>query len=91
MLVQVQNSMGDWNARELETLTWCGNPVELSPEQLVTLESGQPVRFAADWYANVRLPRTPRPAVVAPEPRFTCRVCGSHRDTTISGHCDDCE
>ena len=23
--------------------------------------------------------------------RFTCPKCGEHRDTTIPGHCDDCE
>ena len=23
--------------------------------------------------------------------RFTCPKCGDHRDTTIPGHCDDCE
>lgn len=26
-----------------------------------------------------------------PAPRFTCRRCGEHRDTTLQGHCDDCE
>ena len=26
-----------------------------------------------------------------PTPRFTCRRCGDHRDTTISGRCDDCD
>ena len=25
------------------------------------------------------------------EERFTCRQCGEHRDTTLQGHCDDCE
>jgi hypothetical protein len=22
---------------------------------------------------------------------FTCSRCGDHRDTTLAGHCDDCE
>ena len=22
---------------------------------------------------------------------YTCPRCGDHRDTTVSGHCDDCE
>jgi hypothetical protein len=28
---------------------------------------------------------------VAPVEQFTCPRCGEHRDTTIAGHCDDCE
>jgi len=27
----------------------------------------------------------------ATRPRYTCPRCGGHRDTTIRGHCDDCE
>ena len=33
-----------------------------------------------------------QPVTTVPHiPRFTCRRCGEHRDTTIPGHCDDCE
>jgi len=30
-------------------------------------------------------------SVPASRPRFTCPRCGEHRDTNVSGHCDDCE
>ena len=29
--------------------------------------------------------------IAAHAPRFTCPRCGEHRDTTVRGHCDDCE
>lgn len=36
------------------------------------------------YYASLSRPAT------TPK-RFTCRRCGEHRDTTVRGHCDDCE
>ena len=49
------------------------------------------VNPGCEWYEQIRY----EPEVVAPivysAPRFTCKSCGEHRDTTRRGHCDDCE
>ena len=74
-----------------ELINW-GQPVVLDAGQLAELATGAETRYASGWDSLVRLPRTPRaPAVRPAPPAFTCRRCGEHRDTTIAGHCDDCD
>ena len=59
---------------------------------LATLETGKSVTYADYvWYAKIRLTPAPRAARLAVAHAFTCTHCGSHRDTTIAGQCDDCE
>lgn len=89
--IQLQNSTGTWNERALETLTWCGVPVVLTPDQMAALTAGKPVRFASDWYAKIRLPQTARKLAPPVASLFTCPTCGEHRDTTRPGLCDDCD
>lgn len=60
-----------------ESIEWSkGNP---------TRHTTCPARPAvtADPYARTAALSTARR-------RFTCRICGDHRDTTIPGECDDC-
>jgi hypothetical protein len=40
---------------------------------------------------EIELAATAGPVAKTPAPRYTCRACGEHRDTTRPGHCDDCE
>ncbi len=46
--------------------------------------------LAAAHLRIVDAARLAKPAAPAAY-RFTCRRCGEHRDTTVRGHCDDCE
>jgi hypothetical protein len=66
-------------------------------------DRGQQVEFCPNWrvcghHVGAPLARvantaaTPTRSVrTVPAPRFTCPRCGEHRDTTVRGHCDDCE
>lgn len=92
-LVRTCNAAGQWSSpRPLGTVTWDGRPLTLTPAQRRELEERREVRFSTDWYARVRLPiQGPARSVASvPVPPFTCLRCGSHRDTTVAGQCDDC-
>lgn len=81
-----------WRTIRLGELTRWGQPVVLDAGQLAELASGAEVLYSSDWDDLIRLPRTPRaPAVRPAPPTFTCPTCGEHRDTTLRGHCDDCD
>ncbi len=90
-LVQEQNCRGNWSEPKL--LSECyygGTPVELTDDGMDDLLAGKRVRIGSDWYDNLRLAQPKRITVQEIAPRFTCPNCGGHRDTTISGRCDDC-
>ena len=55
------------------------------------LSAGREVTHGEYWHAKIRLTPMPRAARAAAAHAFTCTHCGSHRDTTIAGQCDDCE
>jgi len=94
-------SNGQWYPVDLdrieEYLGWAVRHTGQNHEQIVAqLNAGREVQHGGQfgsrqWYHRLRL--TPLPRETRPEsrPRFTCPRCGEHRDTTISGHCDDCE
>jgi len=66
---------------------------------LIALANGQEIQTGSGWNSRIRCAdvaearRVARQAQIdaTPAPRFTCRRCGEHRDTTVPGHCDDCE
>jgi len=61
-------------------------------EVIAALVAGRQVQTGTDWNQMIRLaPAVCPPRPVTPAPRFTCPRCGDHRDTTLRGHCDDCE
>jgi len=66
------------------------------------LANGREIRIGMNWDAEIRdagVAATRQAGTAARfqelqarmAPRFTCRRCGDHRDTTFRGHCDDCE
>lgn len=55
------------------------------------LLAGREVTHAEYWHAKIRLAPAPRTAQSTVVHAFTCPRCGEHRDTTVSGQCDDCE
>ena len=66
------------------------------------LANGREIRIGTNWDAEIRdagvaATRQAETSARFQElqarmaPRFTCRQCGDHRDTTFRGHCDDCE
>jgi hypothetical protein len=63
--------------------------VESLDHALTLLEQG--TALSTGDLTQIRYQPVPTPPRVEARPRFTCRRCGENRDTTLQGHCDDCE